>query len=148
MEILPYFWISTFSDSYLKLIKEKNIKVVIYLSKNNHFSKYENIEQLRIPIEYNENDSYENINNIMYQQLYDITQFIHEKINNNQKVLLIGIDDKQDIDTIVSAYYIRYGKLTLRDALLFLKSKKKNIFYPKCIFYPALNKFYQYISKE
>ena len=125
MEILPYFWISTFSDSYLKLIKEKNIKVVIYLSKNNHFSKYENIEQLRIPIEYNENDSYENINNIMYQQLYDITQFIHEKINNNQKVLLIGIDDKQDIDTIVSAYYIRYGKLTLRDALLFLKSKKK-----------------------
>jgi protein-tyrosine phosphatase len=147
MEILPYFWISNFSDPYLKLIKEKNIKVVIYLSKSNNFLKNENIEQLRIPIEYNENDNYEDINNIMYQQLYDITQFIHEKINNNQKVLLIGIDDKQDIDTIVSAYYIRYGKLTLRDALLFLKSKKKNIFYPKCNFYPALNKFYHYMSK-
>ena len=78
----------------------------------------------------------------MYQQLFDITDYIHEKIMNNQNILLLGYTDKQDIDTIVVAYYIKYGKVNIRDAILFLKSKKDNIFNPKCLFFFSLNKFY------
>ena len=144
MEILPHLWIGYYSDKFIRLIKEKNIKNIIHLSKNNSFTKIQNIEEIRVPIDYNEDDTYEHMNNMLYQQLFDITDYIHNKIINNQKVLLIGHDYRQDIDSILIAYYMRYGKLTIRDSIIFLKSKKYNIFSPKCLFYDALNRFYNF----
>ena len=82
----------------------------------------------------------------MYDYLYDITEHIHKKITNNTNVLLIGNNNKQDIDTIIIAYFIKYGKISIHDAILFLKSKKNNIFNNKCMFYPALNKFYTFCN--
>jgi glucose-1-phosphate cytidylyltransferase len=41
----------------------------------------------------------------------------------------------------------RFGHLNIRDSIIFLKSKKNNIFEPKCLFYPALNKFYYEFNK-
>jgi hypothetical protein len=89
----------------------------------------------------------ENINNIFYQQLFDITDFIHEKVINNKNILILGYDDRQDIDVIIVAYFIRFGKLNIHDSINILKSKKKNIFNPKCIFFHSLNKFYMEINK-
>lgn len=143
MEVLPHFWVVNYKDIFN--IKEKNIKNIIHLSKNEPFFKIENVEEIRIVIDYNELQSYEDQNNIMYQYLYDITDYIHNKIINNENILLIGYIYKQDIDTIIVAYFMRYGKLTIRDSILFLKSKKNNIFEPKCLFYFALNKFYNFI---
>jgi hypothetical protein len=148
MEILPHFWIGYYSDKFIRLIKEKHIRNIIHLSKNNSFTKIENLEEIRIPIDYDENDSYEEINNILYQQLFDITYYIHDKIINNKKILLLSNDDKQDIDAIIIAYFIRYGKLNIRDSIISLKSKKDDIFSPKCIFYDSLNKFYYEINKK
>lgn len=84
----------------------------------------------------------------MYQYLYDTTDYIHEKIINNENILLLGYIYKQDIETIIIAYFIRYGKLTIHDSILFLKSKKNNIFDPKCLFYFSLNKFYHECNKS
>ena len=72
---------------------------------------------------------------------------IDSKIINNEKVLLIGYYNKQDLDTIIVAYLLKYAKLTIHDAILFLRSKKSDIFSPKCLFYFALNKFYNNLAK-
>jgi hypothetical protein len=141
MEILPHFWIGYYKEN-LHIIKTKKIKNIIHLSKDEPFIKKNDIEQIRVPIDYDENQSLEVQNNIMYQHLYDITDYIHEKIINNSNILLIGYINKQDIDTIVISYFIKFGKLTIRESILFYKSKKEHIFNPKCSFYHALNKFY------
>ena len=141
MEVLPHFWIGYYKEN-LHIIKTKKIQNIIHLSKDEPFINKNDIEQIRVPIDYDENQSLEVQNNIMYQHLYDITDYIHEKIINNSNILLIGYINKQDIDTIVIAYFIKFGKLTIRESILFYKSKKEHIFNPKFSFYYALNKFY------
>jgi hypothetical protein len=145
MEILPHFWITYYNEN-LRIIKEKKIKNIIHLSNTENFIRKNNIEEIKIPINYSEDDSYETINTIMYQYLFDITDYIHQKILNNENILLIGLSTKQDIDVIIIAYYIRYGHLNIQQSLLYLRTKKKDIFYPKCLFYDALNKFYNELN--
>lgn len=144
MEILPHFWISYYKENFKNF---KNINIIIHLSKNEEYIKYKNIEEIRVPIDYNDKNTLEEQNNIMYQQLNDITDYIHTNIINNHNILLLGYSHKQDIDTIIIAYYIKYGKITIYNSILFLKTKKNDIFIPKCLFYNALNKFYEYNNK-
>ncbi len=141
MEVLPHFWIAYYKEN-LHIIKTKRINHIIHLSKDEPFIKKSCYEQIRVPIDYDEDQSLEIQNTIMYQHLYDITDYIHEKIINNSNILLLGYSNKQDIDTIVVAYFIKFGKLNIRDAIISYKSKKDDIFNPKCNFYYALNKFY------
>ena len=147
MEILPHFWITYYCENF-SFIKRKKIKNIIHLSKSHPFLKRDDTEEIRIPIDYKEEDSYEEQNLVMYQYLYDITDYIHEKIINNENILLIGDLFKQDIETIIVAYFIRFGKLNIHDSILFLRTKKSNIFEPKCLFFFALNKFYLEFQKK
>ena len=146
MEILPHLLINYYSKNN-NFIKEKKISHIIHLSKYESFIKKNYIEEIRIPIDYNEKDSLEEINNIMYQQLFDITDYIHQRILDNNNILIIGYDNRQDIETILSAYFIKYGKLNVNQAILFLKTKKINIFEQKVIFFHALNRFYYELNK-
>ena len=146
MEILPHLWINYYSKNN-NFIKEKKISHIIHLSKYESFIKKNYIEEIRIPIDYNERDNLEEINNVMYQQLFDITDYIHQRILDNNNILIIGYDNKQDIETILVAYFIKYGKLNVNQAILFLKTKKINIFEPKVIFFHALNRFYYELNK-
>ena len=141
MEILPHFWIGYFKTDIKEYIYKKNIKYVINLSKSEDFIKNKDLEEIRVPIDYNNNNNVEEINNILYQHLFDITEYIHDKVINCHNILLIGYETRQDIDAISVAYFIRYGKINTEDAIKFLKSKKRDIFNPNCIFYYALNKF-------
>lgn len=145
MEILPHFWISYYRKKLL-VIKEKKIKTIIHLSKFEKFINKNNIEEICVPLDYTEDQSLEEKNNIIYDSLYDITDYIHKKITRNENILLLGYSNKQDIETIVLAYFIKFGKLNIHDSIVFLKSKKENIFQPKCLFYYALNKFYNKIN--
>ena len=77
-----------------------------------------------------------------------MTDYIHEKIINNEKVMLLGNYNKQDLDVFIVAYLIRLGKFNIQNSILFLKSKKKDIFNPKCLFFFALNKFYNELNKN
>lgn len=147
MEILPHFWISYYKENY-NIIKEKKIKNVIHLSKYEPFIKKMDLDEIRIPIDYDDEESFEQQNIIIYQHLYDVTDYIHEKIMNNEKVMLLGQCEKQDLDVFVVAYLIRFGKINIQTSTLFLKSKKKDIFEPKCLFYFALNKFYNELNKN
>ena len=146
MEILPHFWISYYKKNLL-IIKEKKIKNIIHLSKFEKFIHKDNIEEICIPLDYTDDQSLEEKNNIIYDYLYDITNYINKKVTRNENILLLGYSNKQDIETIVIAYFIKFGKLNIHDSIIFLKSKKENIFQPKCLFYYALNKFYNEINK-
>lgn len=147
MEILPYFWIGYYKEN-LYYIKEKKIENIIHLSKKENFFKINGIEEIIIPIDYTDDNTYEEQNNIIYQHLFDITDYIHSKLINNEKVLLLGYEHKQDIDTIIVSYLIRYGKLNIYDSIYFLRTKKENIFSPKCLFYISLNRFYNQLNKK
>lgn len=147
MEVLPHFWISYYKENIF-FLKKKNITNIIHLSKYEQFIKKNTIEEIRVPIDYNEEMSLEEQNNIMYQNLYDLTDYIHEKITSNKNILLLGYSNKQDIDVLIIAYFIRFGSLTIHDSINFLKTKKENIFIPKCNFYFALNKFYNELLKK
>ena len=115
MEVLPHFWISYYKYSMnLSIIKEKKIKYIIHISKDESYLKKNiDVEEIRTPIDYTDENTYEEQNNIMYEQLFDITNYIHNKIINNGNILLLGYEHKQDLDTIIIAYFIRYGKLNM-----------------------------------
>ena len=147
MEVLPHFWITYYKENY-NIIKEKKIKNIIHLSKYEPFIKKMDLDEIRIPIDYDDEESMEKQNIIIYQHLFDVTDYIHEKIINNEKVMLLGQFGKQDIDVFVVAYLIRFGKINIQTAISFLKSKKKEIFDPKCLFFFALNKFYNELNKN
>ena len=144
IEIIPRLYISYFKSN---IIKNKKFDTIIYLSKNEPFLEKIQTEQIRIPVEYNDSFSLEEKNNEIYQYLFDVTDFIHEKINNNKYILLLGNENNQDLETFITAYYIRYGKINIEDSIRYLKSKMENIFYPKCLFYFALKKFNYEINK-
>lgn len=147
MEILPHFWINYSLTDNLPIIKKKKIKYIVHLFKYSTFFKIKDVEEIRIPIDYKEEDSLEQKNIILYQHLFDITDYIHDKIINNEKILIIGDEEKQDLDCIIIAYFIKYGKMTISESITFLHTKKDNIFLPKIIFFHALNKFYHDLKK-
>lgn len=143
MEIIPHFWVSNKIRNN-NFIKNKSIKSVVILSKTLNYYKNIDIEQIRIPLEntnYNKND---NIN--AYQHLYDVTNFIFEKIYNNKNILVIGNEnDESVLYLFILCYYIRYGKLDIRNSLLFLETKIKMNYFN---FNDALFKFYNQIKKN
>lgn len=146
MEVLPYLWICYYDDiDIIKVIKNNKIKGIVHLSNKHEFFKKKDCEEIRAEIEYNENDNLEVRNNVMYGCLFSITDYIHDKVINTEKILLVGNSNKQDLDTIIVAYLVRFGKLKIYDSIQFLKTKKENIFDPKCIFFGALSKFYNYL---
>lgn len=147
MEILPHLWITYYNDN-LHIIKEKKIKNILHLSKKESFFKINNVNEINIYINYSNEQNYDEMNNTMYDYLFDITEYIHNKIINNETILLISFRNKQDIDVIIIAYYIRYGNLTIQEAVRYLKTKKDDIFNPKCLFYSSLNKFYYELNKN
>ena len=143
MEILPHFWISE-KPKNIDFLKIKNIKSIIFLSKYVKYYKNLDVEQIRISIEISNNNKLDNINN--FEHLYDVTQFIFEKIYNNKNILLIGNEkDNSILYLFILCYYIRYGKLDIKNSLLFLETKIKMKYFH---FNEALFKFYNQINKN
>lgn len=143
MEILPHFWISD-KIKHLNFIKQKNIKSVVFLSKFLNYYKNVDVEQIRIPLEITNNNKNDNI--IVFQHLYDVTNFIFEKIYNNKNILLIGNEkDSSILYLFILCYYIRYGKLDIKNSLLFLETKIKMEYFS---FNDALFRFYNQINKN
>lgn len=143
MEILPHFWISekNKNNHFLKL---KNIKEVIFLSKIIPFCKNINTEQIRIPLSVTDNNKNDNI--IIYQHLFDVTNYIFEKIYNNKNILLIGNEtDCSILYLFILCYYIRYGKLDIKNSLLFLETKITMKYFN---YNSALFKFYNETNKN
>ncbi len=150
MEVLPNLYVSTY-DTYMddRVIKQKKIKVIIHVSKRKRFLDKDKIEEIRVPIEFDENEyDLMQINLDLYNYLYDIVNFIYEKLHENKAVLLLGFSHKQEVDIIIASYYIRFGKVTPKLAMYYLKTKKKNLFLPECLYEYCLERFYEDLQKS
>jgi len=143
MEVLPHLWISD-KPKQLQFLKMKNIKSIVYLSKYAKLIKNIDTEQIQIGIHITDNNKSDNIN--AFQHLYDVTNFIFEKIYNNKNILIIGNEkDESVLYLFILSYYIRYGKLDIKNSLLFLETKIKMKYFH---FHDALFKFYNQINKN
>ena len=152
MEIIPHFWIADFENyDDKRFLRDKNITTIINLSKYKNFSSTNaklSIDEIRIPIEYDEEtDSTDRINMLLYEYLFDITEYIHERVINMKNILLVGYSSKEDINAVICAYFIRYAKIDVKEAIKYVKSKIEKSYINKILFYPALNKFYNSIYK-
>jgi len=146
MEILPNLWIGYYDDiDIIQVIKNNKIKSIVHLSNKHDFFKKKDCDEIRADIDYTQEDSLEIKNNIVYRCLFHVTDYIHENIINTDKVLLIGESNRQDLDVMVIAYLVRFGKLTIYDSIQFFKTKKDTLFEPKCNFFGSLNKFYNHL---
>ncbi len=150
MEYYPFLYGSTY-DTYFEenVIKNKKIKVIIHVSKRKRFVGKEKIEEIRIPIEFDEDD-YDTlqINLDLYNYLQDTIEFIHENLINHRPVLLLGYSYKQEVDIIISAFYMRFGKVPPKLALYYVKTKKRNVFLPECLYEYCLEKYYDDLEKR
>ena len=75
MEILPHFWISYYRENLI-IIKHKKIKNIIHLSKDESYVKKYDIEEIRVPIDYEEEHSFDEKNNIL-GNLHIFVDFIY-----------------------------------------------------------------------
>ncbi len=150
MEVYPHLYTSTY-DVYKEqnIIKNKKIKIIIHVSKTKKFVAKDDIEEIRLPIQFNDDDfDFEHINLELYNYIHDIVEFIYTKLKENKNVLLLGFGHKQEVDVLVAAFYIKYGKVTPQLAIYYLKTKKNNIFLPECYYEKCLEHYYQHLLNE
>ncbi len=152
MEVYPHLYTSSY-ESILddNIIQKRKIKCIIHISKRKRFLNIDDIEELRIPIEFNESDQDYNIHYLnieLHNYIHDMIDFIHDKLKECKSVLLLGYSHRQEIDSLVVGFYIKYGKVTPEIAINYLKSKKKNIFLPDCLYEDCLNRLYEDLHKK
>ncbi len=150
MEVYPHLYTSTY-DVYRdsNIIKNKKIKIIIHVSKSKKFVAKDDIEEIRLPIEFDDDDfNFDHINLELYNYVHDIIEFIYTKLKENKNVLLLGFSHKQEVDVLVASFYIKYGKVTPQLAIYYLKTKKNNIFLPECYYEKCLQYYYDHVQKE
>ena len=150
MEYYPFLYGSTY-DNYREedILKRKKIKIVIHISKRKKFIGKEKIEEIRVPIESDE-ETFDllQINLDLYHYLHDTVDFIHQHIMKQNPVLLLGYGHKQEVDILVSAFFMKYGKVPPKLAMYYVKTKKRNVFLPECIYEYCLDKYYEDITRN
>lgn len=132
IEIIPNLWIG--DKEILKY--NVNVDFIINTLKDLHFlGKY---NQYRMDIK-NNLEKYEIIK--MYEYLNETSEFIFKKLNNNKSVLVICESGNQKSCTIVAAYLIKYGKISLNTVIKSLRTKFKSAFYPNIDYKNSLDMF-------
>ncbi len=72
----------------------------------------------------------------LYSHLQKVTTFIHDRLENGDKVLVPCQAGISRSATVVIAYIMRSKRYSLQDALILLKEKIHN--FPKCWFQTAI----------
>lgn len=124
-EVLTGLWLGNIIDS--KNIKFlKNIDIIINCSKDIPFSTTFTTN-IRIPI----NDDLQKTEMVkLYTLLPEITRKIHDYLANNKKILIHCYAGKQRSASVIVAYCVRYLDLSLNDAIILLKTRRKIVFTP------------------
>ena len=144
IEVLPYIYYEYYEEEKSdKFFKRNKIKSIIHLSKLQKMFKSSMIEEIVIDLDYDINHFDEQKINIrLYEYLYDLVEFIYKKaIIENNSICILGFKNKQDIDAILMAYFIKYAKVNYQEAHHYVMSKKLNNFYEKSYFYNSLKKY-------
>lgn len=149
IEVLPYIHFAYYEEEKSdKFFKRNKIKTIIHLSKSQKLFNSSSIEEIIIDMDYDVNHFDEQKINIrLYEYLYDIIEFIYKKtIVENHNICILGFKNKQDIDAILMAYFIKYAQVNYQEAHHYVMSKKQIYFYEKTYFYICLKKYMNQLS--
>ncbi len=144
IEVLPFLYYSYYEEEKNdKFFKRNKIKCIIHLShKQKNFNSSE-FEEVNILLHKNiERDGEKNVNIEFYNYLYDLVEFLYNKIIiENINVCILGHIDKQDIDALIMAYFIKYANVNYQEAHHYVLSKKLDQYYERSYYYDALKKY-------
>lgn len=150
MEVYPHLYVIDYESlEESNIIKNRKINVIVHFSKNKRFLNIDKIEEIRIPVEIeHEPFDIEEVNLNLFSYFWDTTDYVYQKITDFKNVLIIGLPYRQEVDSFIVAFYIKYGKVNPKYGIYYLKTKKRNIFYPECMYNMALEKFYHQCNKN
>lgn len=139
VEILPNLYLGDIES--VKYRHKLNISTIINCVKDLEFlgSFTDYVYNLKKNIE-----KYEIIQ--MYQYLVESTSFIHKNIMDDKSVLVFCESGNQKASTVIAAYIIRYGKISMDEAINSVRSKNSTSFYPNIDYYSALQLVYNDIK--
>ena len=134
-EILPNLWLGNILASRSsKFIMGNNVSVIVNCSKDipfctNHTKNY------RIAVD--DNLKKKEVD-IFYTYLDKIIPIIHTHLLNNDVILVHCYAGKQRSAAIIASYLIRYSKMSLKQSVESIKSKRFIAFTPEINFLDAL----------
>lgn len=142
-EIIPDLWIGDkYSIEDVTFLSENKFKCIINCTKDLDFNdNYMNAENIRISVGDNPSINLFENNMEMYDKLDDIIKYIHYHLGKNESVLVYCHAGIQRSATIVAGYIMEYGKVSAKQAIEYIKSKRSECFTPRVNFYMALQKF-------
>ncbi len=153
IEVLPFLHYAYYEEEKSeKFFKRNKIKCFIHLQnhgeKRAHFSKDGGFEEVFILLEKDiDRDGEQKVNAEFYGYLYDLVEFIYNKvINENVNICIIGHQHKQDMDALLMAYFIRFANVNYQEAHHYVLSKKLENYYERSYYYSALKKYGQQIE--
>ena len=137
-EIIPNLWLGDIRSAKNKhFFDENGINVIINCSKDIPF--YSNYgEKIRIAV--NDDLKRDEIDK-MYQYLPKVTDLIQDKLEKNNKILVHCYAGKQRSASVIVGYLMKYGNLSMKNAILAVQSKRLIAFTPGINFDNALKQF-------
>lgn len=139
VEILPGLWLGNAQSSMDSMfLNDKQIQCIINCTQHCPFIDEDLIKlKYRIPVKDNLVDSEINA---LYQCLETIVKKIRE---NCQKynILVHCHEGKQRSPAVIVAYLMKYGKMSLYEAIKAVKTKRSIVFTPYCNFEKALRSY-------
>lgn len=137
-EILPNLWIGNCIVAKNKYFFESNqIQISINCTKD---TVENSISKKTLTLSVSDSLQKEDITK-MYRLLDSTCDYIYSSLMANYGVMVFCYAGKQRSATVIVAYLIKYGKMSLRDAINAVKSKRSSIFTPGINFQEALVKF-------
>ena len=134
-EILPNLWLGNIvAAKNAKFLLNNNIDIIINCSKDLRFFSNKTINY-RVAV--HDNLEKEEVDKF-YEYLDKIIPLIHTHLNNNKTIFVHCYAGKQRSASIVACYLIKYGKLTLKQSIDSIKSKRLVAFTPGINFNDAL----------
>ena len=86
--------------------------------------------------------------NEMLQSFPTVLETIHNKLENNTKIVVHCAAGQQRSPTVVCAYLMAYCNMSLAESILFIKDRKADAFFWKANFLPCLETFARQLNKR
>jgi protein-tyrosine phosphatase len=119
-----------------KFLKNKNIKLIVNCTRTYSYNLSDDIQMVRINI----TDINSPENNIIIASTIDkVLEIINIYIKSDEGVLVHCHMGQQRSAMVVVCYLMKYKKLSLIDAIILVKNKRKLAFLPEATFQDFLN---------
>jgi protein-tyrosine phosphatase len=141
LSLLHFLQYDSFFINNTAFIQDKNIYGIVncikdlsFLKKNNEYNEYiqENIKKYEI-IRFSD-------------YLYDITEFIYNRIKKGESIIIICKDGLEHSPYIILAYIIRYGLVNLEIGIKMIRTKILESFKDGFKYSDVFNRFQKKIS--